>query len=346
MKFGLSLPTLTGYPRASEPDGATRRRYELSYEICELAEDLGFDLVTIGQHRFTPENIDSPAPMVTLAALAARTNRLRLCTNIMLLATHNAIEVAEQAAVVDEISGGRLTLGVGIGHRSYEFAGAGLDIRDRLPRLQEALDLLRLAWTGEPIDFEGRFYGLRAATFAPRPVQRPSIPIWYGALADGAILRAARIADGWLTENVESVYSLAAKADRYRKEAAENSRPAVVALNRRGGIGPTREYIDGIYLPPILERIRIYVKNGVTFGDMDFMAKLAANEHIGLEDMPKGQLIAGTPVDCIEAVRLCKEQVDPDWLICDFGRGAYGGEYERLRTAIELFGREVMPEFR
>ena len=345
MRFGLSLPTLTGYARSTEPEGGSRRRYEMTYELCQLAERVGFDFVTIGQHRFTLENIDSPQPLVTLAALAAQTDRIKLCTNIMILPLHNPLEVAEQCAVVDEISGGRMILGVAIGVRPYEFAGVGIEMKERAPRLEEAIAVIRQAWQDAPLTFDGKFYRTYGPNVSPKPVQKPGIPIWIGALADPAISRAARIGDGWLTENVESVFSLSPKVARYRLEAKEHGRPHDVVLNRRVMIGPDHAYIDEHFLPPVLAAIQNYIKHGLVFGDAAFQARMVSGEAISLSEMPEGQLIAGTSAECVEAIKLCITQTDPDAIVCDFGRGAWNGAFERFRDAVERFGREVIPEF-
>lgn len=344
MKFGLSLPTLTGFPRANEPDRGWRDRWERTYEICALAEELGFSLATIGQHRFTPQNVDSSAPLVSLAAIAARTTTLRLCTNILLLPTHDPIEIAEQAAVLDEISDGRFVLGIGIGYRPYEFERIGLDYRTRTSRTVEAVEVIRRAWGNDDVDHDGRHFRVHGADVSPKPVQPDGPPIWFGARADAAIARAAQFGDGWLTDNAETVGSLAPKIARYRQEAARHNRPASVALNRRIGIGATRQAVEDGWLQQIVQTVRRYVENGLEFDDQNFVDAVMSGRRLGLGDMPSGQLIAGDPQDCIDAVRLCEQATDAEYLICDFGRAAHGEDYDRIRSSIELFGREVIPE--
>jgi probable F420-dependent oxidoreductase len=346
VKFGLSIPTLTGFPRATEPEGGWRERWQRTYEICAIAEDLGFDLGTVGQHRFTPPNIDSSAPLISLAALAARTSTLRLCTNILLLPTHNPLEVAEQCAVLDEISDGRIILGIGIGYRSYEFEKMGLDYRRRTARTEESIEVIRRAWSEEPVDFAGEFFTVNGADVSPKPVQKPGPPIWVGGRVAPAVSRAARLGDGWLTDNAETVFSLGPKVVRYREEAAAHGRSGVVALNRRIGIGPTRQVVEDGWLQMVVRTVRRYLEDGLTFADPSFVAKVSSGAPLGLEDMPAGQLIAGDPDDCIAAVELCRTETDADYIVCDFGRGVHGGDYERIKATIELFGREVMPAFR
>lgn len=345
MKFGLSIPTLTGFPRSSEPAGGWKARWERTYELAEMAEGFGFDFGTVGHHRFTPERVDSPQPMVALAAIAARTSTLRLCTNICILPLHDPIDIAEQVAMVDEISDGRIILGAAIGYRPYEFEQIGLDYKKRVSRFEEAIEIVRSAWSDGPVHFEGAHFRVNGANVTPKPVQKPSPPIWLGAQVDAAISRAARLGDGWLTDNIESATSLAPKIERFRAESRAHGRAGTVALNRKIGIGPTRRQVEAQWLPPILDVYRDYVRLGVPF-DQPFVDKLTSGDMLTLADLPADQIIGGTPEDCIAALKSCVEKTACDYLIVDFGRGAHGEQYEQLRAQIELFGREVMPAFR
>ncbi|KRB81451.1 hypothetical protein ASE00_15875 [Sphingomonas sp. Root710] len=345
VKFGLSIPTLTGFPRSSEPAGGWKVRWERTYELAEMAEAFGFDFGTVGHHRFTPERVDSPQPMVALAAIAARTSTLRLCTNICILPLHDPLDIAEQVAMVDEISDGRIILGAAIGYRPYEFDQIGLDYKKRVSRFEEAIEIVRRAWSDEPVDFKGAHFRVNGANVTPKPVQKPSPPIWIGAQVDPAISRAARLGDGWLTDNIESAASLAPKIERFRAESRAHGRAGTVALNRKIGIGPTRHQVEEQWLPPILDVYRDYVRLGVPF-DQPFVDKLSSGQTLTLADLPPDQIIGGTPEDCIAALKSCVEATGCDYLIVDFGRGAHGEQYEQLRAQIELFGREVMPAFR
>ena len=345
MKFGLSIPTLTGFPRATEPaDGGWRTRWERSYEIVALAEKLGFYLGTIGHHRFTGVRVDSPQPMIALAALAARTTTLRLCTNIAILPLHHPVDMAEQVAMVDEISDGRVILGAAIGYRPYEFEQIDIPYKTRVSRFEECIDIIRRSWGPEPVNVEGKHFTVRGADVHPKPVQRPGPPIWIGAQVDAAISRAARLGDGWLTDNIESATSLGPKVASFRAESRAAGRAGTVVLNRKLGIGTDRQKIEDEWLPPILDVYREYARLGVPF-DERLKQKLAEGGRVALHDLPDDQIIAGTPEDCIAALRKCIELTECDCVIIDFGRGAHGDHYVKIREQIELFGREVMPAF-
>ena len=195
-----------------------------------------------------------------------------------------------------------------------------------------------------PVDHRGRHFAVHGANVTPKPVRPGGPPIWLGAQVDAAIGRAARIGDGWLTDNMESAALLAPKAARFRAESRANGRAGTVVLNRKIGIGTDRAAIERDWLPPILDVYRDYLKLGVPFDDA-FAAKLRSGKALALADLPPGQIIAGTPEDVIAGLRTCIDEVRPDAIVIDFGRGAHGEQYARLRAQVELFGREVMPAF-
>lgn len=345
MKFGLSIPTLTGFPRETEPeDGGWRVRWQRSFEIATQAEELGFELGTVGHHRFTMDRIDSSQPMIAIAALAARTTRLRFLTNILILPSHHPIDIAEQVAMVDELSDGRVMLGVAIGYRPYEFEQLGLVFKERVSRFEEGIAILRAAWSDVPVEFAGKHFTVKGANVTPKPVQRPGPPIFIGAQVDAAIDRAARLGDGWLTDNIESAAMLAPKIVRFREQSRAAGRAGMVVMNRKIGIDRDRAKLEREWLPPILDIYRDYLRLGVPFDD-DFADKLRSGKPMTIADLPPGQIIAGTPDECAEGLQLCIETADPDYIVADFGRGAHGEQYENLRDQIQLFGREVMPRF-
>ena len=188
MRFSLSLPLLKDL---SAPDP-----FRQTFELAVVAEEAGFDTVTIGHHHFMAGNMADP--LTFLAAVAARTSTIRVGTGIFQLPIHNPVRVAEQVATVDQISGGRISLGVGLGWWPLEYEVHGSDIRQRGARMEEALEILRLVWSQENTAYEGRFWSFPELTVHPRPVQQPNPPLWVAGVAPAAVDRAARLGDAWL----------------------------------------------------------------------------------------------------------------------------------------------------
>jgi probable F420-dependent oxidoreductase len=154
--------------------------------------------------------------------MAAATTQLELTTGILILPQRQTALVAKQASAVDVLTGGRMRLGVGIGWNHVEYEALGENFKNRGRRIEEQVALMRRLWSEKLVDFEGKWHTVRQAGIAPLPVQRP-IPVWFGAMAEGAIKRAARIGDGWFpqfrpgpqaTETIERVRGWVREAGR------------------------------------------------------------------------------------------------------------------------------------
>ena len=345
MKLGVYLPTLTGWELEDGDRGdGFRKRYERSHEICALCEEVGFDFVALGQHRFTPEAVNPSALLTVLSGLAARTSTLNFLTSILILGLHNPVDVAEEVATIDDMTGGRFRLGVGIGYRPYEYEALGLNFKQRVSRLEEGIEVLRRCWSDTPASYTGRHFTVANAKVHPKPAQRPGPPIWIGAQVETAIMRAARIADGWMTDNVYSAEAMVPMISRYRAEAARNGRPATVVINRKVAIGASRSQVEQRWLPEIVDFYGNYPKLGIPL-EPQFGEKVTSGRKLALDDVPDTLVIAGTPDDCIASLRKLRSVTQCDQLVLDFGAGGHGQQYSDIRDAIELFGKEVIPAF-
>lgn len=171
--------------------------------IAAAAEAAGFDGFSLTEHPIPGANwLDhgghqSLDPFVGLAFAAAVTKRIRLLTYLAVVPYRNPFLLAKASATLDRLSGGRFTLGVGSGYHKTEFAALGVDFEERNALFDEALDVLPLAWSGEPFSHQGRHFSARNVIQLPPPAQRP-IPIWIGGNSKLARRRVARAAQGWM----------------------------------------------------------------------------------------------------------------------------------------------------
>jgi probable F420-dependent oxidoreductase len=195
--------------RQKPPLSDYARFYAECLEEIEEAEGLGYAGVWLSEHHFVDDGY-LPSPLVVAAAIAARTERMTIGTNVLLLPMHHPLRVAEDAAVVDLVSGGRFVLGVGQGYVQHEFEALGFDRKQRPSLFEEGIEVIRRAWEEGRIGYEGRRWRFDDLPFEPRP-KHPT-PIYVGAFADPAIDRAARLGDGFLAYEGGG-----ALADTYRK---------------------------------------------------------------------------------------------------------------------------------
>jgi len=161
------------------------------------AEDAGYDGVATGEHLFFHGPVANG--FITLAAAAGATSRIRLLSSLTVLPLYPAALAAKLATTLDQVSGGRFDLGVGVGgEHPPEFVAAGAEVTERGARADEALELLRALWAGGPVDFEGRFTRVPGLALDPGPVQPGGPPIWLGGRRPAAIRRAGRFGDVWM----------------------------------------------------------------------------------------------------------------------------------------------------
>jgi alkanesulfonate monooxygenase SsuD/methylene tetrahydromethanopterin reductase-like flavin-dependent oxidoreductase (luciferase family) len=163
-------------------------------EVVRAAAGMGFAWVSIGHHWVSNPTV-WPQPIPLLARLAPDSGALRLKTSMLLLPLLNAVDVAENVATLDHITHGRLDLGVAIGYREKELEAAGLTRKDRVPKLEESLEVMKLLWRGDEVTFDGTYTTLRKVRVGFPPYQRPHPPLEMGAQSVGATRRAARLVD-------------------------------------------------------------------------------------------------------------------------------------------------------
>jgi alkanesulfonate monooxygenase SsuD/methylene tetrahydromethanopterin reductase-like flavin-dependent oxidoreductase (luciferase family) len=163
--------------------------YDETLEFVRAAEAAGIDYVWLSEHHFVDDGY-CPSLMPVAAAIAAATTRIRIGTKVVLLPFHDPVRLAEDVAVVDVLSGGRLELGLAAGYRRAEFNGFAISPSERGARMREGLDVLVKALAGDPFTHQGRFHRYGEVQIVPPPIQRP-IPLWLGGRTPAAIRRAA-----------------------------------------------------------------------------------------------------------------------------------------------------------
>jgi alkanesulfonate monooxygenase SsuD/methylene tetrahydromethanopterin reductase-like flavin-dependent oxidoreductase (luciferase family) len=173
--------------------------YAATIEQAVHAEQLGFETVWFTEHHFLPDGY-LPAFQPLAGAIAARTSKIRISTDIAILPLYHPLRLAEEMAVLDNISGGRMELGVGMGYVPIEFEAYGVPFVNRVSMTEEAIEILRLAWADEPFSYSGKRYRIPRVDVHPKPVQPGGPPLWVAAMRRPGALRAARLATNLLPQ--------------------------------------------------------------------------------------------------------------------------------------------------
>jgi len=236
--------------------------------IARAAEEAGFHGVLLSDHLFFPGRLESSYPYsedgkpgfdgttpfpdvwATIAAMAAVTERLHFATMVYILPLRHPLEVAKSVGTVSVLSGGRVALGCGAGWLREEFDALGVDFRTRGRRMNEMIEVMRKAWTGEMFEHAGDHFELGPLQMSPAPSAQ--VPIYVGGLSDAALRRAARLGDGWLGtgQAPDEVAGYVQRLRRFRAEAGREAEPL--------------EVIVPLVVPPELDLLRRLGDVGMT----------------------------------------------------------------------------------
>ncbi|HEV7656724.1 MAG TPA: LLM class flavin-dependent oxidoreductase [Mycobacteriales bacterium] len=339
MKVGYVLDTHFGPYRQPVPAPAlTRTRLELLAEEARRADAAGFEGVYVpDRHARTECAVASP--LVLLSALVPHVPRARLGVFSLVLTAYHPMLVAEEAALVDLLSAGRLTLTISMGYHEAYWRQFGIDGRQRMSRFEESIDILKLAWRGEPFSYDGRRFPLDRVLCTPPPYQPGGPPLWIGGESGKQISRAARLAEGWAAGITPlDPARWAAKVERYRTEAGELGRPSEVVLMRDAYLAEDYATAAALAGPGIVgEQLFYFQENGLQPMNRDFAS--AADFTI---DKLRPHVVIGGPADCLEQIQRLEADFGVDTLLLRLRR-PLGPEPEQVLESIDRFAADVLP---
>lgn len=295
-----------------------------------LGERLGFNGIWLVEHHFTRGYSHSSKPELFLAALAARTTRLRLGFGVIPLPYHHPVHVAERVATLDVLSAGRVELGIGRGFSPAEYAAFGVAMGESRALVDESLAILRRAMSTERIDFHGRHFSLNGVDIVPRPLQQP-VPLWTAAVSPETFDWAASEGLGVLVGPFKPWFMVEQDIRRYRAEWRHATPPrigmtvGILCLpdgkRARALAAPAFEWFYGELLKTVRPVLEGLFPSYERFGELGrFRHLLRFGAHPRLLEFA-GMTIAGTPDECIaRAARLREAGVTH--LLCAVGAGA------------------------
>jgi alkanesulfonate monooxygenase SsuD/methylene tetrahydromethanopterin reductase-like flavin-dependent oxidoreductase (luciferase family) len=347
MKFG------TFHLFQKPPGWSDEDVFRTELEQIEKAEELGFDGVWLAEHHFQWYGIATDL-MVIAGWVAARTQRIRIGTAIVVLPFHNPIRLAEQAATVDLMSSGRLDFGVGRGYQAAEYGGFGISMDESKVRFAECMEVLLKAWTEESFSYDGQYTQVRDVTLLPKPLQKPHPPIYvaswmtpetikYAAEMGFPILAPAGLASDQIKTNYQ-LYRETLKS--LGKSTANLELPALVHIyvdeNEERGqqVGLEHSMRYGASLVTLGTPMQ---KGGQLSRDYENYREFGEAGRVVRENRQELMLF-GNPDTVAKKIKWMRDELGVNYVMCWMNMG--GLEHARVLKSMSLFANEVMPRFR
>jgi alkanesulfonate monooxygenase SsuD/methylene tetrahydromethanopterin reductase-like flavin-dependent oxidoreductase (luciferase family) len=314
MKLGL-------WVTAHHPaDASIAQRYGDLVEQVRLAKRLSFGLISSGQHYLTAPN-QRLQTFPLLARLSAEAEGMEVATSVLLLPLHNPVDIAEQAATMDVMTGGRFILGLGLGNVDLEYQAFGVDKRHRGARFEESLEIMTLLWRGGPVEHHGRFFNVPATESLVTSVRQPHPRVWIGGGSDAAIRRAARLGHAWFPGGGDTEM-LAQRQAFYHSALEEYGNPvppdfplgmwAYVAEDEEQALAEAHRYLA------------------------------PQQDEAEFRTRARTQMIVGTPEQCVERASEYTQRLGATHLLCRVQ--APGMTQDQVLRTIRLLGEEVLPQ--
>ncbi len=348
MKFALFL--LGSW--TEEETSAQSRIFGEMLEQAEYAEELGFDSLWIAEHHSSRYGI-CPSLMPLLSHIAARTKKIRIGAGVSVLPLRDPISLAEESAMLDVLSNGRLDFGVGRGSADYEYGNFNIGFDTRDARTQEALDIILGLWTQSDFSFQGEFYQVKDLTIAPWPMQQPHPPVYMAvsrtpASVDVAVDRDLPILTSFSTPEADNLGLFSLYAER---SAAAGKNLPVEAM----------PYFRFVYLEEDEQAAREYPRQSLTWVrdlagyrrtlthgdeinvDLDHWRRIRTVEPASYESELETTAYFGTPEQCVQRISRLRDEHGIGYFGASMSFGSM--EHSRVMRSMELFATEVMPHF-
>jgi alkanesulfonate monooxygenase SsuD/methylene tetrahydromethanopterin reductase-like flavin-dependent oxidoreductase (luciferase family) len=313
--------------------------HQAMFREAAAVEAAGFEGLFVGEQHMRTECF-FPDVFLLLGALAMRTSRVRLATFANVLTLWDPMHVAETAALVDHLSQGRFTWVAGAGYHPGYWQMFNVDARRPLTRFLEQMEVVKTAWTSkEPFTHRGDLYTYEDVFLTPQPYQDPHPTIWSGAQFEKAIRAGGTYATAWTVAPFTlEPETFRRQVDLFKSTAIEHGveNPKIV-LMRNGYVAETRAEAEAAFGPYFADEMRFYFDHGI-FATND---RIRSRDDVNVENL-RGDLVIGTPDDCVEALEQLRDEYDADYVVMRF-RMNDGPDPRAAIRAIELFGEQVLP---
>ena len=334
MKFGVF------YQMPCAADQSPAQRYQDTIAQVQLADELGFDAAWLAELHFNSIFSVMPSPLMVGSAIAQTTSRIRIGTAVHLLPLHQPIRLAEEAAVLDVLSGGRSIFGIGRGAIPAHFQGYSVDYEEARDRFLEGLEMVLGMWGQDDYSYQGKYSRVEGISLAPKPIQDPHPPVFIASNSADTFNLVGQLGHNILVApTIVGVQGALSGLEAYRSELEENGHdPAQRDVNVTVHVNVAE---NGAQARSAFETtINNYLgtlRSGTGRG-----AALASK--LDYETVLDEYAAVGTPGEVAEKLGKVKEMYDPDGIICWFNTGGMI-PHEEVVTSMNLFAHEVMPHF-
>lgn len=314
-------------------------RFKELVEQAKLAEKLGFSDLLTGMH-YAGYPLSQFQLIPFLSRIMGEVPSMRLVTGIILLSLHKPLDIAEQLASLDVMSDGRLVFGSGLGYRDVEFKGFGTSQKERVPRLIENLEAIKRLWTEDHVNMKGSHFELEDCTLSLKPLQKPMPPIWLGANADGAVRRAAKLADTWFINPHQRMDTIERQLSIYNQALEEFGKPfpKELPLMREIFVAKSRAEATRLARPYLEEKYKVYHE----WGQDKAMPKGDDDLSLAFDELTRDRFLFGSPDEVAEQIIGYNKRLGVTHMV--LGIHWVGMPHSQVAESMHLFAEEVMPK--
>lgn len=314
--------------------------YERAFQRAEIMDQTGYDAVWLAEHHFSTYSV-CPSIHMMGTHIAARTKRLRIGTGISLAPFYHPLRLAEEVALLDVLSGGRVNWGAGRGFDQKEYQNFGVPIDESYPRFRETVDIVLKAWEDGPFTYHGEFYDFEDVEVLPKPLQQPRPPVWMAASSEGAVEWCGQNGYTVMMDPHSSHEDIASKRALYQRElegAGYSMEGRVVPMTRNIALADTQEEAEAIARNGAQFMFGSYLRRGTKPAektqDTSVLAEVP-DDGDPVERYVNDVVICGTPDKVIDDLQRLQEELPLEYLICT----------PLSHSSFELFTEKVLPKF-
>ena len=327
--------------------GATQAQtFREWFDLVQLCEDSGLDTFWLGESHFRPERAVLASPLVGASAVAARTRRIGVGLAVQVLPLANPITVAEEAAIVDHISEGRLIVGVGRSSFLESYQGYNVDYAESRDRFAESLEIILKAWGDAPFSHTGRFYRFHDVNLVPKPYQKPHPPVRVAVESVESFALMGRWGFPIFIRHQMPVPQLQDLLEQYHqaRAAAGFSGPNDVILQISGYVAETAERARSEPEASTMHRLQQIQRTLNKAADQEAFERLSRLSAVSYDDVLK-RVAYGTPEAVVERLQQYQEELGITGVSLEMNPGGQI-PYERVVNAIRLLADKVIPKFK